>query len=297
MKDINIIFIMVFHYLKYVVRIVRVLMKGQSETYEIMQLAHRLEKGLVHQSPKPMWGWEKAERLCLLLTKNKESISYETGLAVINKYLEAKMLVADECKLAIGLKSKYNLGLTDTDGGAIYLPKPIISDVDIATFEKIVSSRHSVRNFDNKHLDIARINKAIKLALNCPSACNRQPFKVYVLSDDLRKSIGVVDESSASLYVTGIIDAFCVTEMLDWIVSPSIFVGYLTLSLHLYGIGSCIYRKDLVCDTEYNRKVKKVCDIPDTEQIILELRIGDYPSVINAAVSNRFSISQITKYL
>ena len=62
-------------YVQYIVHILKIQRGGQSEIYEIMQLAHRLEKGLINQNPKPMWGWEKAERLCVLLSSNQNSIS------------------------------------------------------------------------------------------------------------------------------------------------------------------------------------------------------------------------------
>lgn len=297
MREIKNLIKIFFYYLKYILYILKIQKKGQSEVYEIMQLAHRLEKGLVNQNPKPMWGWEKAERLCFLLSTNKESISYETGLSVINKYIENKHRIPTEKKIADKLKNKYNIQDSSTPGGAYILSKPLLSSNDKRIFENIIKSRHSTRNFDTKDLDMSKVDEAISLALYCPSACNRQPYNIYVVSDEKRKHIGVKDESAASIYVTGVIDAYTMAEMLDWIVSPSIFVGYLTLSLHIQGIGSCIYRKDLVCDTEYNKQVKKLCDIPDNEQIILEIRIGNYPERVNVAVSNRFSFKQIIHYI
>lgn len=284
-------------YVQYIVRILKIQRRGQSEIYEIMQLAHRLEKGLVNKNPRPMWGWEKAERLSILLSSNQKSISYETGLAVLQKFLENKSRISSEKLLADELRKKYNFQETSTHGGACDIDKPMLTLDDISKFESIVKSRHSTRNFDSKEIDLSKIDEAINMAIYCPSACNRQAFNCYVVLDDKRKTIGVQDESAASIYVTGIIDAYTIDEMLDWIVSPSIFVGYLTLTLHVKGIGSCIYRKDLVRNSGYNEKVKKTCNIPDNEQLILEIRVGNYPKTINAAVSNRFSFRQITHYI
>lgn len=283
-------------YVQYVVHVLKLQSKGQSEVYEIMQLAHRLEKGLVNKNPKPLWGWEKAHRLCVLLSTNKNSISYEIGLSVLQKFLESKSR-GEEKQLAAELKRKYEFELVLMSGGAAFHRKPNLSPNDIRNFETILKTRHSTRNFDSKDLEITKVNEAINLALHCPSACNRQAYHCYVVFDEKRKEIGVQDESAASIYVTSVINAYTVDEMLDWIVSPSIFVGYLTLTLHAKGIGNCIYRKDLVRNTEYNKKVKLLCGIPDNEQLILEIRIGNYPEVINAAVSNRFSFNNITHYI
>ena len=42
--------------------------KGQKEEFEILQIAHRIEKGLLQKNPKPRWGWEKIERLQYLMS-------------------------------------------------------------------------------------------------------------------------------------------------------------------------------------------------------------------------------------
>ena len=64
--------------------------KGQHPRYEILQLAHRLEKGLLNENPKPMWGWEKAERIATLLKVNDDEFSKRTGRGVLKAYIEAK---------------------------------------------------------------------------------------------------------------------------------------------------------------------------------------------------------------
>ena len=83
----------------------------------------------------------------------------------------------------------------------------------------------------------------------------------------------------------------------DWFVSPSIFAGYLSLSLHLYGIGSCIYRKQLYGHRPYNEEMRKKCNIPSDEMIVLELQIGYYKNEFKVAVSNRHNADDITKYV
>lgn len=63
-----------------------------------------------------------------------------------------------------------------------------IVEVNIAEMEKKVNgsfpdffmSRHSVRQFSDLTIDIEDIEKAVKLAMKAPSACNRQSCKVYI---------------------------------------------------------------------------------------------------------------------
>lgn len=280
-----------FHFNIYLGRVLSVLKNGQSSTYDIMQLAHRLEKGLINANPKPMWGWEKAERLAYLLFTNKDCVSFQTGLSVLQAFISAKKMSPEEGQLAIKLESKYNFVESNVPGGAIYLERVTFTDSETQIIEEFVRTRHSTRNFDSKELEYDKVQKAIELAMRCPSACNRQPFKVYLVPDNVRsEKIGVKCESAASLYITGVVDAYNFTELMDWIVSPSIFAAYLSLTLHCYGIGSCIYKKELIRRDDYNDKVSKACSIPDNEQLILEIRIGMYPKTVSAAVSNRLPL-------
>ena len=294
MRKIKLCIEAIIHINRYLCRILPIMKNGQSKNFEIMQLAHRLEKGLINRNPKPMWGWEKAERLALLLSQNHSAFSYQTGLAVLQSYIGNKKQEKAETQLAFDLENKYHFDTAQVNGGLLQVDKPSFNNSDVELIEKFVNSRHSTRNFDSKELDYEKVKKAVELALHCPSACNRQPFKVYLVPDDIRCSkIGVKCDSAASLYITGAIDAYNFTEMMDWIVSPSIFAGYLTLALHCYGIGSCIYKKELVRTDDYNNRVAKVCGIPSNEQLILEIRIGMYPETIAAAVSNRLPIENI----
>lgn len=91
--------------------------------------------------------------------------------------------------------------------------------------------------------------------------------------------------------------AFSLSELNDWIVSSSVFCGYLLLALHAEGIGSCIFRKDIVQESKYNDNIKAMCHIPDDEQIILEMAIGKYKDEFNVTVSSRRDATEILHYL
>src|SRR5690606_10197493 len=45
------------------------------------------------------------------------------------------------------------------------------------------ASRHSIRSFDNDRIERSLIEEAVRMALFTPSACNRQPWRVYVVDD------------------------------------------------------------------------------------------------------------------
>ena len=74
----------------YSLRCIGLSSKGQIPKYEILQLSHRLEKGLLIDNPKPYWGWEKAYRIASLLKENEDVFSNSTGRGVLRAYIESK---------------------------------------------------------------------------------------------------------------------------------------------------------------------------------------------------------------
>ena len=50
-------------------------------------------------------------------------------------------------------------------------------------FTELVLSRQSCRDFNDKPLESETVMKIARLAMNAPSACNSQPWKMYVVTD------------------------------------------------------------------------------------------------------------------
>lgn len=270
----------------------RVLSKGQDIEYEILQLSHRIEKGLCNIDPKEMWGWQKIERLNSLieeLNKRSNSISqvYLIGAKTIISFVENKLKSrfqkdvekAKNITYRVLRDEKLRLSLADdstTVSGAMNYDKQIFDEK--TPFISVLKTRHSIRTFSDEKIELSRIMDAVNLANCCPSACNRQPYKVYVLSKEERNDLGLSDGVNADkfLIITGIKTAFSMDEYNDWIVGPSIFAGYLSLSLHYYGIANCIMKKNLVTLSNYEKKIIEYFSIPNEEMIVLEIAVGGY---------------------
>ena len=155
--------------------------------------------------------------------------------------------------------------------------------------EKLFSTRHSIRDFSDKPVSREILLQAVQLALRAPSACNRQPSKVYVLDGKRREELGHENLYHADKYlvVTGEINAFGPMEYGDWVVSSTIFATYLVLALHALGIGSCMMKKDLHFGSQYNDFLRKTCHIPGNEKIVLEIPVGYCKDSFAVAYSNR----------
>lgn len=51
-------------------------------------------------------------------------------------------------------------------------------------FEQLVLSRQSCRNFNDKPIEKEKLQKIASLARLCPSACNSQPWQMYVVTEE-----------------------------------------------------------------------------------------------------------------
>ena len=291
---------------KYISRNVKGLKRGQYTNFAILQMAHRLEKGLCIRNPRKGWGYDKAEKLVDLIVQEKQhdrpdEFAISIGQAVLSAYVNAKKSDVKESGLVEKLEKKIaengiSLFIDETRGGAVLIRKEdMINDFD----ENLFFSRHSVRDFADTDVDPAILEHAINMALCSPSACNRQATQIYVINGDDRVKAGSSNEYHANKYLifTSNINAFTVSELNDWIVSSSIFAGYLSLALHACGVGSCFFRKDIICESTYNNNIRKMCNIPDDEEIVLEMAIGNYKNEFLVPVSCRRNARDIIHYL
>lgn len=212
-----------------------------------------------------MWGWDKAFRITELLQEADEFSSI-TANAVLSAYLDAKsdsQFQEDREKYVEFMRlTGYHPVAYENVGGTSMIAAPCFTVSDREVIHRLFDTRHSCREFSDRHVSYQDIETAVQMALRCPSACNRQPFHVYVIDPTkLAKELGrskLQYEGDRTLVITGDVRAFTSGELLDWIVSPSIFAGYLTLSLHSLGIGSCVVRKDLVKQSHYNDAIRVI---------------------------------------
>ena len=168
----------------------------------------------------------------------------------------------------------------------------------IRDYENLFYSRHSIREFSEVPVEKKLLEKAIELAWTSPSSCNRQATEIYVL-DGKDKYIAIKEngmKAAKFLIICGKIDYFPIKEMNDWIVSTSIFCGYLSLALHAVGIGHCLIRKSIIYESSYNKELKRILKIPDNQKIILEVAIGNYKDEFVVPVSKRRDIKEILHY-
>ncbi len=132
------------------------------------------------------------------------------------------------------------------------------------------------------------------MAKSAPSACNRQAVRAYVLGRMRTKEIakempeigGFANNVDRFIIITGKTSAYRYDEDYQFVVSASIYAGYLSLTLHACGLGSCIIQRALT----YNRKWKSMqlkYHVPEDEQIVCLIAVGNLKDETVVPISHR----------
>ena len=124
-------------------------------------------------------------------------------------------------------------------------------------FVELVNNRQSCRDFNDKPLDKETVEKIARLALKAPSACNSQPWKMYIVTDQLAlKAVANSLQDRGHNKFTDGAKAFIVISEKDATLRESIsskfdrnhfvkydigeLVAYITLGAESLNVSSCI---------------------------------------------------------
>lgn len=275
----------------------------------MLRQAHMIEKGMSLSVPRRGFGQQKIETLFEMMENYVKtgfptnSISFQNAIVVLDEYIEMQREIGYENPVIINKLDKYSkYRISGIESGITICNKENILDVINQPFPKFFESRHSVRQFDDKLVEVEDVKEAIKIAQRAPSACNRQASKVYmytdkVINDQLGKLIagntGFEQEVRNYLVVTANVSAFYDSfERNQLYIEAGLFTMGLIQALHYKGIGSCIlqngeyYRK--------NKRFKNICkNIPESERIVLFIAIGYYKNEFTYAVSMRKDLEEV----
>lgn len=280
---------------------------------EIVRNVHSIEKGLSIENPRLGFGIAKMNEMFSLvdeyvkLTDNKEVLYFVVdAVDAYIRYHEAKdfdnkdvLNVKTKCQ-----KLKENMDSHEGVSGGTIIYGRQDDSIDIDNVRLLFNTRHSIREFSEKKVPEETIIEAIKLAQRSPSACNRQAVRVYSIDGkDYLESMGNLEgiggfaqDVDKFLLITGVQSAYRPGEKNQFIVSASMFAGYLTLSLHALGVASCVVQRNLYADKLYNNFRKKYC-IAEDEQLVVMIGIGMPKEETVVPVSKRLSVNKIYRNL
>lgn len=281
--------------------------KGKVE-YRIMLLVHSLEKGMCMPNPKP-FGYDKVTYLLKILLQYNEdkkmNFEYRLGVSVLNawcSFYESHGWTDQKGYKTISDFVK-QIGAVDIIAGAKKIGIPQITET--SSFNDVIFSRHSVRDFKDESIKEDDIKYALKCFLGAPTACNRQMCKVYLVNDSDVKSKLHNIIMGISGFNQKTVSYFIITydmASLDYFGERNqghLNVGLAAMNfvngLHARGIGSCFmqwsnkYSEDL--------QVRKFLKLPESERIGIVIGAGYYLEHSTIPCSCRKDINDIYKVI
>lgn len=278
---------------------------------KILRQTHVLEKGMSLESPRHGFGVQKAMELLSFIDEFvaygyqiEDSTPVCNAIGVLEAYVEfhkdRKFEIPNVSERLEQLK-KY-IPRTDDVFGIKSQDFDCLERAIHGEFPEFIKSRHSVRQFSERSLNYEDVGNAVRLAMNAPSACNRQSCKVYYYQDKkinnelaelIAGNTGFEQDARAYLVLTSDMSAFYdAFERNQVYVDAGIFCMALIEALHYYGIASCVLQNGEL--PERNLKFKKNCgNIPENEKIVLFIAIGYYKDKVIYATSHRKKLEEV----
>lgn len=196
------------------------------------------------------------------------------------------------------LIEKNRIDINNLLGGTkeVEIPKQQISFEDVCSFYQ---QRRSVRNFSKTPISQEEIDKALKIALTTPSACNRQTCRVHTYTDKgiINKLIqnqlgdqGWTDNASVLFVITAHQSYFGGTyERHQALIDGGMFAMNFVMGLHAQNIASCY--KMFVREPSKERKFKYIGNIDQAEIPIVLIFAGHYSNEKNySPISHRLNL-------
>lgn len=271
---------------------------------ELIRNTHSMEKGLSIPNPKLGYGHAKQEEMldCILKLKDSQNIfaveAIKMAVDSLRKYLDyhdANNYSDKMIEKIRGVLKEYPNTNSGVYGGTVTLNKDTLK-FDIPAIEEFIRARHSIRDFSEDDVSDENLLKALELAQRAPSACNRQGYRVYVLGQEQSKEYakqlkgigGFADSVNRFIMITGKLSTYKKEEINQYIVSASMYAAYLTLTLHLYGMGACVVQRPLIYNKNWEQLREKY-NIPNDEQLICLLATGNLKEEMQVPLSHRLS--------
>ena len=169
-------------------------------------------------------------------------------------------------------------------------------------FPAFAAARHTLRNYSEKTLPTSRIQQAVELAMTTPSACNRQYWKTYCVSNrDIGQKILNLQDGNRGfghladkvVIVTANLEAVGPKERNDLFTNGGMYLMNLCYALFYYEVAHCILNWSKL--PEVDAELRSLINLPDSESVIAILSCGEPPDEFDVAASPRRDLTDVFK--
>lgn len=274
---------------------------------EITATYHVIEKGLCMPNRRKVFGESVANDLLNLLDRwiaagYSERSQFLTACRVLVIYSSVvESEVVDSLKRSSNWPEILAMSELSEAGGTISIKSRSMHRPGELSFAEVISSRRSVRMYSDKSIDKKDIIKSVNLALNSPSVCNRQSYRVHYYEDSKKISqlLGLQNGNrgfghlaKGLLIITSDLSSFSgVNERNQCFIDGGLFSMSLMLSLTDNNLVSCPLNW---CRTNNDSKrLREVGKIPNSEEIIMLMTVGCPLNKYEIAASKKLDVKDI----
>jgi nitroreductase len=279
----------------------------------LMFQAHALEKGLSHAQFRPRFGGTPIQRLAKEMNdwvaagRDPADMFFQAGASAMRAYIarhrQLNIDVSDYTRAFDTKVQEYIARADDMQGGvvtAVADREPVVDAARDRSFLSVVYGRRSVREFTAEEVRDDDIRRAVQIAIQAPSVCNRQGARVHHFKDpdrikaavDLQGGFRGWKMPPALLLVTGDQSVFLSpTERNQAFIDGGLFMMSLLLGLEHVGLGSCSLNTAMSDKRE--AAIRDILGIPQSEVFIAFIAVGHYDPKILVPISKRLPVSSV----
>nr|WP_314100401.1 nitroreductase family protein [Acinetobacter lwoffii] len=276
---------------------------------------HSIEKGLLFSPMKPRFAMQRVINLHKYLSdceitgninRTQISIAYKVIVEYYDLHKDKKIDISDyytEEQYIYYKKLLEKVDIEYTSGKISYNKEKYYKETN--NFHEFSNSRKSIRDFTSEKISYDKIKKAIELANNAPSVCNRQASKVYLLEDKELINYCLKIQGGLTGYTKNISQLLILTnnrqyfytvgERNQFYIDGGIYLMNLLYALHFYKIACCPANWGKTWHEE--KKLAEKVKIPDAEQIICMIPIGIAVAEFNVTLSYRRTAEEVLKVI
>lgn len=292
-----------FRYISYDYSNVGLSRNSEGHYSRVIRYYHRLEKALSKDPFTKGRGYRAAYSLLNSLRRVDRSAidvgQLRVAYDVLNLFFERN---SDKSSKAFrefnDLPRLDNNGLAK--GGVKKIDRSEFSLAQTKGFEELAKSRYSVRYFSGEKVRKDSIQLAVEIAGKTPSACNRQPWKVWhVVSEDLisyfkriHKGFSLDQQNLTNLLVVAV-DRRAYSYPLERnqaYVDGGLYSMSLIYALTSLGLATCALNSNLPLRTLKDFKTR--LDIPNEYTVIMFIAVGNYKDLNHCPKSYRSSVKE-----
>lgn len=268
---------------------------------------HRIEKGLITQPSKSFFAesyiLETVQTYKVLLKANCEESLLHWAEGILNQYFQTVEKTTNITE-AYNKYQSINKGYNSTIIQTFNSTERVKSGVSIKDFYKLTQQRRSIRYYQTEKVPRNLVENAIEVALQSPSACNRQPFNFRIIDDPHLVRAAAQLPNGSSTFSEGIpMMIFVIGDLSNYFderdkhliyIDSSLATMSFVLGLEAQGLSSCIINwSDIPLN---NNKLKDFLNLEDWEQCIMCISVGFALPECGIPSSIKKDVNTVIKY-